>query len=798
MRILRTVSFGLLLLLLAGILLLIRTGCLPSFPTNIATWDDKTWTVVGALAGVAAALLAFPPAVGCIFDLLNRRKRRSSPFAIYHARNFDPSIVVNAYNVDGFHEYWPIEADTKIDEALRNHNHILLVGRPHIGKSRAAAHHIRRHFGKWWKCWYVIVPDQQSIDKVSDIRIPRRRYILLLDDVDRCLADSDVTGTGPLQLMHQVRIQARELIVIATMRTTGPVFDAIESREYLLDRWCHIEIRDWSNEEGAKLAKRLGRNLDEMPWDGTPLSIIQPSSLMAACYYQAAPPEKKMLRLLKLFITVGFSYVPRRLLLETSKEEAFSPETDEVIAECAIEKLKHSGFLNRADVQIVPYHRYVEIIDDWEVEPWMFSTLKNVFVSGKWTDQLLVLSRFLAHRNDLEGARDACELAVHLEPNIQRHHYRLGVILTRQGKWAEAEYAFRSAIDLCPRWASALYRLATVLRKQGKNDESFAFVKRARILGEDDPRSRLRLAAIYRLEGHADTAIEELRGILERNKDNAEAWQELGRAFRDLHQWPDAEKAHRKALELKPNWAEAWFGLAEPLRVAKKLGDAEKAYRKAIELGHNIPEVYTYLSKLLQEMDRPDDEIKRTLRDGTEAFPENARLRSFLGTFLSHERNQPQALEQFEIALRYEPSYVEARVGLAAQQRLLSKDDPQLLDRAIENNKRVLEVDPDLPEAHFGLGMCYLNKVYLTSKSESVRYFKLADQSFDKATKLRPDYAAAYYHRAIAINGSDSSRGDAIQCLEKARACGYDPQKVDKLLRILRHGEDRGTASLIT
>jgi tetratricopeptide (TPR) repeat protein len=622
---------------------------------------------------------------------------------------------------------------------------------------------------------------------------------LLLDDVDKCLADTYITGTGPLQLMHQVRVQARELIVIATMRTTGPVFDAIASHEYLLDRWCHIEIRDWSDEEGAKLAKRLGRNLGEMPWDGTPLSIIQPSSLMSACYHQATPPEKKMFRLLKLFITMGFSFIPCRLLLETSKESAFSPETDEVVADCALEKLKRSGFLKRADVQVVPYLRYVEVIDDWEVEPWMFSTLKNVFASGKWIDQLLILSRFLAHKNDLEGARDACELAVQLDPNVNRHHYRLGVILARQQEWARAEQAFRRAIDLSPLWASAYYRLAAVLRKEGKDPEASAFVKKAMKMGEEDARARLSLAAIYRLEGRPDASIEELRGILERDADNAEAWQELGRAFRDLPDLEKAAKAHRKAIELRPNWAEAWFGLAEPLRAAKNWGDSENAYRKAIELRLNNPDVYAYLSRLLQEIGRPDDEVERALRDGIEAFPENARLHSFLGTFLSgkQQKRNREALDEFQIALRYEPSYVEARVGLAAQQRMLRTYNPELLDKAIENNKRVLEVDPDFPEAHFGLGMCYLNKGQFVPKRESVEYFRLADESFDKATKLRSDYAAAYYHRAIAISRHGGSRGEAVQCLEEAHAHGYDPPKVDRLLKILQSGEEGGSGSIV-
>lgn len=103
-----------------------------------------------------------------------------------------------------------------------------------------------------------MVPDPQSIDITPTIHIPRKRYILLLDDLDKYLANSATTGIGPLQLIYQLRVQALDLIVIATVRKTGPEFDAVASTEYLLDRWCHIEIRDWPDKQGAKLAKKSG------------------------------------------------------------------------------------------------------------------------------------------------------------------------------------------------------------------------------------------------------------------------------------------------------------------------------------------------------------------------------------------------------------------------------------------------------------------------------------------------------------------------------------------------------------
>jgi tetratricopeptide (TPR) repeat protein len=202
-------------------------------------------------------------------------------------------------------------------------------------------------------------------------------------------------------------------------------------------------------------------------------------------------------------------------------------------------------------------------------------------------------------------------------------------------------------------------------------------------------------------------------------------------------------------------------------------------------VGSSQPEAYAYLSKLLQETSR-DGEAERVLITGIQKFPENARLHSFLGSFLSGKQRHPEAMKEFEVALQLQPSYVEARVGLASQQRMLSKYDPTLLDKAIENNKRVLEVDHELPEAHFGLGLCYLNKGYPNQDSKTIDYFRLVGRSFLEATKLRRDYASAYYHRAIAINRYGGPAEEAIECLERARAYLYDRRKVDSLLKIIQ------------
>lgn len=81
---------------------------------------------------------------------------------------YDPGCVVEAYA--RFREYWPTAVEEELDEAFKRRENILLIGRPHVGKTRAAVHHFKKHLGKrWpWSRWRVIEPLPQVLDAFVD------------------------------------------------------------------------------------------------------------------------------------------------------------------------------------------------------------------------------------------------------------------------------------------------------------------------------------------------------------------------------------------------------------------------------------------------------------------------------------------------------------------------------------------------------------------------------------------------------------------------------------------------------
>jgi tetratricopeptide (TPR) repeat protein len=728
--------------------------------------DHRLLDLLTALGTVSLALLTIPIAIGAIRDILEKRRLNKQSIFICRSRSFDPGLIATAFGVHDFREYWPISADLEIDKALAEHSNILLVGRPHVGKSRAAAEHIKKRFGRrWtWPTWWVLRPLPYCVDNVEKIQIGKRHYILLLDDVDHFLS-VDKTGVGVLQLIQHLQQQAKELVVIATVRRTLPEFEALESNYRILGRWRHVEVHDWSDKEGTDLAAKLGTNLSA--WDGTPLSVIQPSPLMSARYRQAPAAEKRGLRALKLCADCGLVFVPRNLFVQIYKLKELGQPFEEENIEVVVESLYEKGFLKPDRGFIQSYPGYLGMISEWVVTQPMRNGLRDALVAGSWTRQLAAFGRASARANDLSNALLAHEASVALEPNNSTYRYNLGVVLSRLRRWHDAVLNFQSAVNLDPRWPGTHYRLARALEEDGREGESAEARRRARQVGKATASSHYQTGELLRVMGRTDDAIDEFNEAIRLDPQHADSWQALGRALREQSKWPEAANAHRHAIEYMPDMAEAYFGLAEPL---SKLGDfagAKKLYEKAIELRPDMPEPYGFLARLLERKgDRK--EAENVLRKAAERCPNDAHVHSYLGQILGSTHRNGEALHEFAIAVELKPSYAEARVGLAMQQRILGRNDAHLIEEAIKNNRIAVEIDPELASGYYGLGMCYMRK----------KDWESADENFQKATSCNPKMAPAWFHRALANYYGKGPLFETLKYIVQAEKSGYDKEKL--------------------
>lgn len=519
------------------------------------------WVLIGAtlLLAVVTLVLAVVTSVELLLKLRERREREWAARAgvqVQRVKSFNPAQIVGAYGV-GTTAYLHITADAELKSILTARQDVLITGRPGIGKSHTAIVHIKEAFPRW----FIVRPGRNALQTVSEIPFKWYSYVLLLDDLDEYASDSEGMTTA-LDAVEHLRHFAKRLVVVATVRSTVPEFNVLAMIPKLFGRWRVVELDDWPVTQAQALAQLTGSSLAS--WDGTPLSVKQPSSEMRVRYEQASPEKQQILGLIKTLHAYGVR--PIRLpLLE--RLTSLTPELAAAVTPIRelAEALKRSGFLKRDETTIEAYEPYLESVKPHplthDVQP-----LIDVLCELHLVPELVRLGLYFVEERAYPQAIEIYRRAIKLEPLQERLHYRLAIVLARQNNLHEAAGEFDQATQVSPGWASAWSRLGAVLAKQGltkKAAEAFEQAKTASRL--DSPARRCLRVASLREGGHFDVALREINDVIATSPEASVVWFEKGRVLSDAGRYQEAIAAFRAALRLEPTMAEAHFGIARPL-----------------------------------------------------------------------------------------------------------------------------------------------------------------------------------------------------------------------------------------
>jgi tetratricopeptide (TPR) repeat protein len=155
-----------------------------------------------------------------------------------------------------------------------------------------------------------------------------------------------------------------------------------------------------------------------------------------------------------------------------------------------------------------------------------------------------------------------------------------------------------------------------------------------------------------------------------------------------------------------------------------------------------LPTVPTPGEKNTKPMDDPDAiEGQQALqrKDGSAAlkaftkvegkFPENSLVSYWLGRSYGMLHNKDMAVQSYERAIKINPQNALAWMYLGSS---LIETDPV---RAIKACRKATELQPDVAETWWILGLCYLSEKQVSS----------AVSVLERAVKMKPDFAEAWY-----------------------------------------------------
>ena len=231
--------------------------------------------------------------------------------------------------------------------------------------------------------------------------------------------------------------------------------------------------------------------------------------------------------------------------------------------------------------------------------------------------------------NRSERRRQEAQLGNRPGPGRVASWLQEGKVHQQAGRWAEAEQAYRFALDMAPRHAEALHLLGLVTYRQNRIPEALHYLTAAI---EQEPASPL-------------------------------YWFNFGVVSQRANRLEDALAAYRKAVALNPRYSEAHVNLGNVLRSCGKLSESIEAYRAALTLQPSQPETHNNLGVTLKDSGKLDEAIA-SYRRALELKPAYVEALNNLGLALMEGGSLREAIDVFQRALTILPGYQKALYNL--------------------------------------------------------------------------------------------------------------------------------------
>ncbi len=239
-----------------------------------------------------------------------------------------------------------------------------------------------------------------------------------------------------------------------------------------------------------------------------------------------------------------------------------------------------------------------------------------------------------------------------------------GLMLSRAGRYAEAEAAYRKALELDSTNVGAWNGFGLMLNRARRYSEAAAAFRKAIELDSTEITYTYNLGVVLGRAGRYADAETAYRKAIEQDSSNAGAWRSLGQLLTNLRRYAEAEPICRKAIDLEAGDAQNWNALGFVFQSSGRYAEAEPILRKAIELDSSVSTYWNNLGFSLLQMQRYA-EAEPALQRAIALDPSSANAYKHLATLRFRAGRREEARRGFEKALELGPDYYGSYLGMA-------------------------------------------------------------------------------------------------------------------------------------
>ncbi len=314
-----------------------------------------------------------------------------------------------------------------------------------------------------------------------------------------------------------------------------------------------------------------------------------------------------------------------------------------------------------------------------------------IAIDPKNTNAQILRANALAGLNDIDAAIQQIDDAIRAAPERSEPYASLGFMRMARGDKAEAEAAFKTAVDNDPKSVNARLALANFYGATSRLKEAEEQMLEAIKLDGKHFMANRAMAYLRLQQGRTAEAEPYLKTIADNAPDDSG---KLALAdYYSATKRPDDAKAVLQAVAAASNKAHgARLRLANIAMGAENKAEAARLIEEILKIDANHSEALVTKAQL-QAADRKLDDSLATLRRAADAAPQAAMVHFALGRLHLLRQDPDLAIPAFQEAVKLNPRLIAAEIELARLHLAAGRPDQalQFADSALQKNPRLAD-----------------------------------------------------------------------------------------------------------